>query len=180
MSSPRPALELGAKQSRTARLTAADEVERQALERLVAADEVVPHGVRDQPDEIVPLRERASSSQPGMYGTGEQSNSNEPEASLHHQRTSLSSMEHAMYPTCFSAYLHQKEHGCVTADTERCAMTRCACRQHSRGARRALRMYEVVNNTTASKNSFTSCKVTRAHFCAAIRSDACLWPNSTG
>ena len=41
-------------------VTAADEVEREALERLVAADEVVPHRVSDEPDELVPLRHRSN------------------------------------------------------------------------------------------------------------------------
>ncbi len=39
------------------RRTAADEVERKALEGLVAADNVVAYGVDDQPEEFVVLRQ---------------------------------------------------------------------------------------------------------------------------
>ena len=105
---------LGCATASLQKLTAADKAEGQAVKGLVSGGEVVADGIDDQAQELVFLRKTPNKVRPvTARGSAALSTLTQRSAS---RVTSLSRIAQAMYPTCFSAYLH----ACRVAQPCRC------------------------------------------------------------
>lgn len=155
-------------------LTVGHKGEGQALEGLIPADEVVVDGVDGQPQELVLLQSvwAVTSAQREATSTSTaHKHSPRKDISLSTSSmvgpmpglTSFIRMEQAMYPTCFSEYLHS---------VRRSQLKQCS----------SLRTQAVYPTTAAAAamEVQATCRCRRTTYLdAGMRSQACLCPNST-